>query len=136
MIHRIDATNESLGRLASKVALILRGKSSPKFQPHILPDDKVIIQNIEKIKLTGRKLEQKKYYHYSGYPGGLKEKKMKDVFQKNPGEVLRRAVLGMLPKNRLRKQMIKNLQFKPSNTTSAGFQSKNRRSAEVDILGN
>lgn len=112
MRHEIDATNESLGRLASKIALILRGKTSPKFQPHKLADEKVVIQNIGKLKLTGRKMEQKKYYHYSGYPGGLREKKVKDVFQKNPSEVLRRAVLGMLPKNRLRKEMIKNLQFR------------------------
>ncbi len=108
----IDASNQRLGRLASKIALILRGKNSPNFQPHILSKEKVLVSNIGKIKFTGRKLEQKKYFHYSGYPGGLKEKKMKDVFGKNPNEVLRRAVFGMLPKNRLRKDMIKNLQFK------------------------
>ena len=112
MVYEIDATNQSLGRLASKVALILRGKNSPKFQAHILSGEKVIVLNTRKIKFTGRKLEQKKYYHYSGYPGGLSEKKVKDVFEKNPNEVLRRAVFGMLPKNRLRKEMIKNLQFK------------------------
>lgn len=111
-MHKIDATGEPLGRLASKIALILRGKTNPNFEPNILPEEKVFVENIEKIKITGRKLEQKKYYHYSGYPGGLREKKMKDVFQKNPKEVLRLAVLGMLPKNRLRKEMIKNLQFK------------------------
>lgn len=106
---KIDATNQSLGRLASKVASILRGKTSPSFQPHILSSEKVLVENVQKVKLTGKKMEQKKYYHYSGYPGGLKERKVKDVFQKNPGEVLRRAVWGMLPKNRLRKEMIKNL---------------------------
>ncbi|MBI2003759.1 MAG: 50S ribosomal protein L13 [Parcubacteria group bacterium] len=109
---QIDATGQSLGRLASRIALILRGKTSPKFQPHILSGEKVVVQNVEKVKMTGRKMEQKKYYHYSGYPGGLSEKKVKDVFQENPSEVLRRAVFGMLPKNRLRKEMIKNLQFK------------------------
>lgn len=112
MIHEIDATNQSLGRLASKIALILRGKMSPKFESHILSGDKVIVLNTKKIKFTGHKLEQKKYFHYSGYPGGLYEKKMKDVFEKKPNEVLRRAVFGMLPKNRLKKEMIKNLQFK------------------------
>ena len=112
MKHEIDGTNESLGRLASKIAQILRGKTSPKFQPNILPNEKVFVENADKIRFTGRKLEQKKYYHYSGYPGGLKEKKVKEVFEKNPKEVLRRAVLGMLPKNRLRKEMIKNLIFK------------------------
>ena len=112
MKHEIDATNESLGRLASRIALILRGKNDPKFQPYKLAGEKVVIQNVEKVRLTGRKMEQKKYYHYSGYPGGLKEKKVKEVFQKNPQEVLRRAVLGMLPKNRLRREMIKHLVFK------------------------
>ncbi|MEK7536962.1 MAG: 50S ribosomal protein L13 [Patescibacteria group bacterium] len=112
MIYRIDATNQSLGRLASQVASILRGKTNPKFQPHILSREKVLVENVQKVKLTGKKMEQKKYYHYSGYPGGLREKKVKDVFQKNPNEVLRRAVWGMLPKNRLRKEMIKNLEIK------------------------
>jgi len=112
MNHEIDAADQPLGRLASRIAQILRGKTSPKFQPHVLSDEKVVVENADKIRFTGRKLEQKKYYHYSGYPGGLSEKKMKDVFNKNPKEVLRRAVLGMLPKNRLRKEMIKNLQFK------------------------
>lgn len=112
MIHKIDASNQSLGRLASKIAQILRGKNDPKFQPYKLSGQRVLVQNVGKIKLTGRKMEQKKYYHYSGYPGGLREKKIKDIFLKNPGEVLRRAVWGMLPKNRLRKEMIKNLQFR------------------------
>lgn len=108
----IDARDQSLGRLASRVALILRGKNRPSFQSHILSNEKVMINNVEKIKLTGRKVEQKRYYHYSGYPGGLRERKMKEVFEKTPKEVLRRAVWGMLPKNRLRKEMIKNLQFR------------------------
>ncbi|OHB17152.1 MAG: 50S ribosomal protein L13 [Parcubacteria group bacterium RIFCSPLOWO2_01_FULL_40_65] len=112
MIHEIDATNQSLGRLASKIALILRGKMSPKFESHILSGERVMVLNAGKIKFTGRKLEQKRYFHYSGYPGGLRTIKVKDVFEKNPSEVLRRAVLGMLPKNRLRKEMIKNLQFR------------------------
>lgn len=110
-INEIDATDQPLGRLASRIALILHGKNTPKFQPHILPGEKVIVSNVQKIKLTGGKMEQKKYYHYSGYPGGLKERKIKDVFRKNPNEVLRKAVWGMLPKNRLRKEMIKNLIF-------------------------
>lgn len=109
---QIDAANQPLGRLASRIASILRGKTNPKFQPYELSDEKVIVENVGKIKFTGRKLEQKKYFHYSGYPGGLREKKMGEVFKKNPAEVLRRAVLGMLPKNRLRKEMIKNLIIK------------------------
>ena len=109
---QIDAANQPLGRLASRIASILRGKTNPKFQPYKLSNEKVIVENVGKIKFTGRKLEQKKYFHYSGYPGGLREKKMGEVFKKNPAEVLRRAVLGMLPKNRLRKEMIKNLIIK------------------------
>ena len=109
---QIDAANQPLGRLASRIASILRGKTNPKFQPYKLSNEKVIVGNVGKIKFTGRKLEQKKYFHYSGYPGGLREKKMGEVFKKNPAEVLRRAVLGMLPKNRLRKEMIKNLIIK------------------------
>ena len=98
----INAENQPLGRLASKIALIL----------HILADSKVLIHNVGKIKITGKKLEDKKYFHYSGYPGGLKEKKMKDIFEKDPRIILRKAVWGMLPKNRLRKETIKNLYFK------------------------
>ncbi len=109
---QIDATGQSLGRVASKIAHLLRGKNLPEFQPHILPDQKVVVFNVDKVQFTGKKLEQKKYFHYSGYPGGLRERKMKEVFEKNPNEVLRIAVLGMLPKNRLRKEMIKNLQFR------------------------
>lgn len=123
----INAENRPLGRLASEIAQILRGKNTPAYQSHILSKQKVVVRNVGKIRFTGRKIEQKKYYHYSGYPGGLKEKKMKDIFEKDPRVILRKAVWGMLPKNRLRKKMIKNLQFRPSNTTSADFLPKNRR---------
>lgn len=109
--HRIDATGEVLGRLATKVAVLLRGKHKPTFQPHLDQGDNVIVKNISKIKITGKKLKQKKYYHYSGYPGGLKEKSMLELFKKNPGEVLKRAVWNMLPKNKLRKIVIKRLKI-------------------------
>ena len=112
MTREIDATNQVLGRLASRIALLLRGKDSPKFQPHILSEEEVVVSNVDKIKFTGRKLEQKKYFHYSGYPGGIRERTMGEIFAKDPKEVLRRAVFGMLPKNRLRKEMIKHLIFK------------------------
>jgi large subunit ribosomal protein L13 len=113
MTLEIDATNQPLGRLASKIAVILRGKNSPKFENYKLSGNKVVVLNAGKIKFTGRnKLADKKYFHYSGFPGGLHEKKVKDVFEKKPNEVLRRAVLGMLPKNKLRKETIRNLQFK------------------------
>ena len=110
-IHKLDATGQSVGRLATQIAIILRGKNKPTFQPHIDSGDNVIISNASKVKLTGKKIEQKEYYHFSGYPGGLKTKKMKDVFSKNPGEVIKRAVWNMLPKNKLRAKMIKRLKF-------------------------
>lgn len=106
---KINAENQVLGRLATKVAAVLRGKDKPSFRPHIAPDHKVVVFNTDKVKITGKKLDQKKYYHYSGYPGGLKEKKMRDVFNRDSGEVLRKAVWGMLPKNRLRKVFMRNL---------------------------
>ncbi|HEY4507065.1 MAG TPA: 50S ribosomal protein L13 [Candidatus Paceibacterota bacterium] len=112
MLHQIDATNQSLGRLASRIAVILRGKTSPKYRPNELPDDKVIVSNIDKIKYTGKKLEQKKYYHYSGYPGGMKTRKLKDVIASNPKKVLNSAVYKMLAPNRLRSKIMKNLEIK------------------------
>lgn len=108
-IIKIDAADQSVGRLASKIALILRGKNKPEYQPHIDGGDIVEVNNLQKVKFTGKKLEQKKYFKYSGYPGGLKEKKMKDVFSKNPAEILKRAVKEMLPPNKLRDSMIKRL---------------------------
>jgi len=107
--HKIDATDQVLGRLATQIATLLRGKNKPEFQSYLDGGDNVIITNAAKIKITGKKLEQKIYYHYSGYPGGLKEKKMGEVFTKDPAEVLKRAVWNMLPKNKLRAQMIKRL---------------------------
>lgn len=106
---KIDATDQVLGRLASKIAQVLIGKTNPNFKPNALSPEKVVVYNVEKVKITGKKMEQKKYYHYSGYPGGLKERKMKNIFEKDPGAVLREAVSGMLPKNRLRKKVIRNL---------------------------
>lgn len=109
--HEIDATGKVLGRLATEIAIVLRGKNKPTFQPHLDEGDNVIVTNASKIKITGKKLEQKVYYRYSGYPGGLKEKKMIEIFKKNPGEVLQKAVYNMLPKNRLRDRMFKRLKI-------------------------
>ena len=105
----IDATNQSLGRLASKIAVILRGKTNPKYEPNILPEDKVTITNVAKLKLTGKKAEQKTYYHYSDYPGGMKERNLGNMMAKDPSRVLRLAVYRMLAQNRLRAKIIKNL---------------------------
>lgn len=111
MTHTFDATNQSFGRLASKIAVILRGKVSPNYQPNILPTEKVVVTNIKKIKFTGRKFKQKIYYHYSGYHGGLKAKTLGKAFDKDPKKVLRLAVYRMLAQNRLRDKIIKNLEI-------------------------
>ena len=105
----IDATNQSLGRLASKIAVILRGKTSPSYQPNELPKEKVTVSNVSKIKITGNKLEQKTYYHYSGYPGGMKARTLGKEMDKDPKKILRLAVYRMLAQNRLRDKIIRNL---------------------------
>lgn len=109
--YTIDATGKVLGRLAAEIAVLLRGKNKPGFLPYEDVGDSVTVKNIEKIVISGKKIEQKKYYRHSGYPGGFKEIPMKMVFEKKPVEVFRRAVFGMLPKNKLRAQQIKRLKF-------------------------
>lgn len=111
-IHQINASGKVLGRLASQIAQLLSGKIKPEYVPNQDYGDQVLVENIKEIKITGKKLDQKIYYHHSGYPGGLKEKKMKEVFDKNPEEVLRKAVFNMLPKNKLRKPRMIRLRFK------------------------
>jgi len=110
-VHKIDATDQVVGRLATQVSLLLRGKNRPDFQRHIDSKSSVVVSNASKMKFSGKKLDKKVYYHYSGYPGGLKTKKLRDVFESNPEEVLERAVWNMLPKNKLRDQMIKRLKI-------------------------
>lgn len=112
MTHDIDATNQSLGRLASRIAVILRGKTNPSYKPNELPQEKVLISNIDKIKFTGKKLKQKIYYHYSGYPGGMKARKLEIEFEKDPKKILRLAVYRMLAPNRIRSKIINNLEIK------------------------
>ena len=97
----IDAENETLGRLASKVAYILRGKNKTNFTPHVDTGDNVVIINAEKVKLTGNKVEEKEYVRHTGYPGGQRFATPKLLFSKKPTEVVRMAVSGMLPKTRL-----------------------------------
>lgn len=111
MVHEIDAANQSLGRLASKIALILRGKNNPGYKPSELPKEEIRVKNAAKIKFTGDKLNQKIYYHYSGYPGGMKERKLGDLFEKSPEKILRLAVYRMLAQNRLRDKIIKKLKI-------------------------
>ena len=105
----IDAEGMPLGRVAAKAAYILRGKNKPTYTPHVACGDNVIIINAEKVKLTGNKLEDKIYYNHSGYPGGLRERTAKTMVEKYPVEMVERAVKGMLPKNRLGRQMYKKL---------------------------
>ena len=105
----VDATGYTLGRLASEVAKILRGKNKPIFTPFIDTGDYVIITNADKIKVTGKKLEQKVYYRHSDYVGGMKETTLKEMLNKKPERVIELAVKGMLPKGPLGRQMIKKL---------------------------
>jgi large subunit ribosomal protein L13 len=105
----VDARDKVLGRLAADVASILRGKTKPSYTPFIDVGDFVVIINAEKVKLTGRKMEQKMYYHHSGYKGGLREQTAKQVMEKKPEEIIKHAVKGMLPKNSLGRSMFKKL---------------------------
>jgi len=109
--HTINASGKILGRLSTEIAILLRGKNKPNFVPYLDMGDFVVVKNVNKIKLTGKKAEQKKYYRHSGYLGGLKEIPFKKIFEKDPTLVLKKAVFGMLPKNRLRAKMIKRLKF-------------------------
>ncbi|HOM33252.1 MAG TPA: 50S ribosomal protein L13 [Candidatus Paceibacterota bacterium] len=109
--YKIDATNQSMGRLASKIALILQGKDDPQYAPNKVADVKVIVENASKMKFTGKKYNQKLYRHHTGYIGHLKEKTLQQVFEKDPTEILKKAVMGMLPKNSLRSKRIKNLKI-------------------------
>lgn len=111
-IYQINADGQPLGRLSTKIAILLRGKNKADFQPHLDLGGIVEVINCEKIKFTGKKIEQKEYRWHTNYPGGLKRQKVSEVFVKNPGLVLRRAVWGMLPKNKIRKEMIKRLKVK------------------------
>jgi large subunit ribosomal protein L13 len=105
----VDADGQVLGRLATRVARILIGKDKPKFTPHLDCGDHVVVINAEKIRLTGNKIDQKVYHRHSGYPGGLKETPVRVLLQRRPEEVVREAVLGMLPKNKLRAHRAKKL---------------------------
>ena len=105
----VDAEGQTLGRLAAEVAKVLRGKNKPEFTPHIDTGDNVIVINAEKIKVTGKKLDQKVYYHNSDYVGGMKETTLREMMAKKPEQVIELAVKGMLPKGPLGRTMIKKL---------------------------
>jgi large subunit ribosomal protein L13 len=105
----VDADGQVLGRLATRVARLLIGKDKPQFTPHLDCGDHVVVINAEKIRLTGNKLQQKMYFRHSGYPGGLKEIPAKRLFEQHPDRIVREAIVGMLPKNRLRAHRAKKL---------------------------
>ncbi len=107
--YLIDVGNKILGRVASKIALLLQGKNKVNYVSYLDNGDYVVVINAEKVKFTGRKLEQKVYTHYSGYPGGLKIITLKELINKSPEKVIRNAVSGMLPKNKLRDKRLKRL---------------------------
>ena len=107
--HLIDAEGLVLGRLATRVAMILRGKNKPVYTPHTDTGDFVIIVNADKVRLTGNKLEDKAYYHHTGYPGGIKKELAKDIMKKSPERIIMSAVRGMIPKNTLGRQQLSKL---------------------------
>jgi large subunit ribosomal protein L13 len=105
----VDGTNQTVGRIASKIAAVLRGKNKAYYTPHVDCGDYVIIVNAEKVLLTGNKFHDKQYLNYSGYPGGKKEEAAEDLIKRRPEVIMERAVKGMLPKNRLGRKMVKKL---------------------------
>ena len=109
--YLVDAEGKTLGRLATQIADTLRGKLKPQYTPHVDTGDFVIVVNAEKIQVTGNKLDQKRYYRHSGYPGGLRSRTLREQLERRPTEVLRVAVKGMLPKNRLARQQITKLKI-------------------------
>jgi large subunit ribosomal protein L13 len=105
----VDAGGKTLGRLATQIADLLRGKRKPQYTPHIDTGDFIIVVNAEKIHVTGNKLQAKLYRRHSGYPGGLRERTLAEMLERRPEEVIRRAVKGMLPRNRLARQQLRKL---------------------------
>jgi len=111
-----DAKNKILGRLATEIATVLMGKDKPNYLPYMDLGDNVVVINAKDVRLTGRKEKQKTYTSYSGYPGGLKIRSFKELKENKPQEIIKHAVLGMLPKNKLARQMIKKLYIYPGET--------------------
>ena len=105
----VDADGQTLGRLATEIADVLRGKHKPVYTPHVDTGDFVVVVNAEKVRVTGKKLEQKIYYRHSGYPGGLRQRTLAEQLERRPEEAIRRAVRGMLPKNKLAAAQLRKL---------------------------
>jgi large subunit ribosomal protein L13 len=109
--HTLDAENKILGRIAVEAAVLLRGKNKPEFQRYLDQGDSVVIINIDKMKVSGKKMKDKIYQRHSGWPGGLKSETLEEVFKRDSRVALKRAIYGMLPKNKLRDKMIKRLEL-------------------------
>jgi large subunit ribosomal protein L13 len=109
--YLVDAEGQTLGRLATRIADTLRGKTKPQYTPHVDTGDFVVVVNAEKIAVTGKKLDDKIYYRHSGYPGGLRERTLREQLERRPEEVLRKAVKGMLPRNRLGRAQLRKLKI-------------------------
>jgi large subunit ribosomal protein L13 len=107
----VDADGQTLGRLATEIANVLRGKGKPQYTPHVDTGDFIVVVNAEKVHVTGNKLDQKLYYRHSGYPGGLRSRTLREQLDRRPEEVIRKAVRGMLPKNRLARRQITKLKI-------------------------
>jgi large subunit ribosomal protein L13 len=107
----VDADGQTLGRLATRIADTLRGKGKAQYTPHVDTGDFVVVVNAEKVVVTGNKLDQKRYYRHSGYPGGLRSRTLREQLDRRPTEVIRKAVKGMLPKNRLARKQINKLKI-------------------------
>ena len=107
----IDATDKALGRLSTQIAKILQGKHKPIYTKHVSTGDYVIVVNVDKIKLTGKKLTDKIYYHHTGYPGGIKSISAANLLKKDPTALLKKAVKGMMPKNKLNREVLNNLKI-------------------------
>lgn len=107
--YLIDAKGANLGRLSTQIARLLMGKNKPTYSPHVVTGDVVVVINCAKIKVTGNKLEDKRYYRHSGYPGGIKQETLREMLEKHPNRVIEHSVAGMLPKNKLQAEMLKNL---------------------------
>jgi large subunit ribosomal protein L13 len=107
----VDAEGQTLGRLATRIADTLRGKNKPQYTPHVDTGDFVVVINAEKVAVTGQKLDQKRYYRHSGYPGGLRTRTLREQLERRPTEVIRSAVKGMLPKNRLAARQLTKLKI-------------------------
>ena len=110
-VHTIDAEDKIAGRLASQIAVLLQGKHKPSYQPNIDGGDAVHIENVGKMRFSGKKLEKKVYHRFTGYPGGIRTTRLSELFENRPEHVLRMMVQNMLPKNKLRNGMLKRLSF-------------------------